>query len=189
MGIFGKKQIEDKPLDYHAGVVAVMLGGQISSRLSAIQTRLGGAIASVLNLYSATLPAPALLNMLAIGAGKEFKPLWDKEMVREVLKSSQDSLSPLKDSFVAFTRNEASERELINTIIRSMGYTADAKFESEYDEGLLFTAHQILAELGEKVKGDTRNGLSGQIANDAYMQGVVASMFIGLLIACENSIK
>jgi hypothetical protein len=74
MGIFGKKQIEDKPLDYHAGVVAVMLGSQISSRLSVIQPRLGGAIASVLNLYSATLPAPALLNLLAVGAAKEFRP-------------------------------------------------------------------------------------------------------------------
>jgi hypothetical protein len=31
--------------------------------------------------------------------------------------------------------------------------------------------------------------MSGQIANDSYMQGVVASMFIGLLIACENSLK
>ena len=89
--------------------------------------------------------------MLAVGAGKEFKPLWDKEMVREVLKSSTDSLSPLKDSFVAFATNKATERELINTIIRSMGYTADAKFESEYEEGVLFTAHQVLAELGEKV--------------------------------------
>ena len=68
MGIFGKKQIEDKPVAYHAGVVAVMLGNQISSRLSTIQPRLGGAIASVLNLYSSTLPAPALLNMLAIGS-------------------------------------------------------------------------------------------------------------------------
>ena len=189
MGIFGKKQIEDKPLDYHAGVVAVMLGSQISNRLSVIQPRLGGAIASVLNLYSATLPAPALLNMLAVGAAKEFRPTWDREIVREVLRSSTDSLSPLKDSFVAFSRDQATERELVNTIIRSMGYAVDANFESEYEEGLLFTAHHTLAELGEKVKGDTRNGMSGQFANDAYMQGVVASMFIGLLIACENSLK
>jgi len=189
MGIFGKKQIEDKPVAYHAGVVAVMLGNQISSRLSTIQPRLGGAIASVLNLYSSTLPAPALLNMLAVGSGKEFKPIWDKEAVREVLISSADSLAPLKNSFVAFTKNQATERELVNTIIRSMGYSVDANFESEYEEGLLFTAHQILAELGEKFKGDTRNGMSGQIANDAYMQGVVASMVIGLLIACENSLK
>lgn len=50
----------------------------------------------------------------------------------------------------------------------------DANFESEYEEGLLFTAHQILAELGEKFKGDIRNGMSGQIANDAHTQGVVA---------------
>jgi hypothetical protein len=34
-----------------------------------------------------------------------------------------------------------------------MGYAVDANFESEYEEGLLFTAHQILAELGEKVMG------------------------------------
>jgi len=66
----------------------------------------------------------------------------------------------LKDSFVAFSRDQATERELVNTIIRSMGYAVDANFESEYEEGLLFTAHQILAELGEKVKGDTRNGMS-----------------------------
>jgi len=190
MGIFSKKQIEDKPVEYHAGVVAVMLGGRISTtQLLANQSRFGGAIASVLNLYSSTLPAPALLNMLAIGSGKEFRPIWDREAVREVLISSADSLAPLKNSFVAFTKNQATEKELINTIIRSMGYSVDANFESEYEEGLLFTAHQILAELGEKFKGDTRNGMSGQIANDAYMQGVVASMVIGLLIACENSLK
>ena len=189
MGLFGNKQIENKPLDYHAGVVAVMLGNQTSIRLAAVQPRLGGAFTSVLNLYSATLPAPALLNMFAVGAVKEFKPIWDKEMVREVLKSSSDSLSPLKDSFVSFANNQVTERELVNTIIRSMGYAVDANFESEYEEGVLFTAHQVLAELGEKVKGDTRNGLSGQIASDAHVQGVVASMFIGLLIACEKSLK
>jgi len=190
MGIFGKRQIEDKPVDYHAGIVAVMLGGRITTtQLLTNQSRFGGAIASVLNLYSSTLPAPALLNMLAIGSGKEFKPTWDKEKVRGVLKSSSDSFSPLKESFIAFANNQATEKELINTIIRSMGYPVDSNFESEYEEGLLFTAHQILAELGEKVKRDTRNGMSGQIANDAYMQGLVASMVIGLLIACEKSLK
>jgi hypothetical protein len=70
-----------------------------------------------------------------------------------------------------------------------MGYSVDANFGSVYEEGLLFTAHQILAELGEKFKGDIRNSMSGQIANDAHIQGVEASMFIGLLIACENSLK
>jgi hypothetical protein len=190
MGIFGKKQIEDKPLDYHAGVVAMMLGGRISTtQFPENQSRFGGAIASVLNLYSSTLPAPALLNMLAIGSGKEFKITWDKEAVREVLRSSPDSLSALKEGFLAFANNRSTEKELINTIIRSMGYSVDENFKSEYEGGLLFTAHQILKELSEKVKGDTRNGMSGQIANDAYTQGVVASMFIGLLIACENSLK
>ena len=190
MGIFGKKQIEDKPIDYHAGVVAFMLGNQISiSQLSSDQPRFGSAIASVLNLFSITLPAPALLNMLSIGSGKEFIPMWDPESVREILVSSSESLAPLKDSFSKFSRSEFTERELLHTIIRTMGHSVDVNFDSDYEEGLLFTAHNVLVELGEKVKADTRNGLTGQIGNDAYMQGIAASMIIGLLIACENSIK
>ena len=65
----------------------------------------------------------------------------------------------------------------------------DVNFELEYEEGVLFTTHQILAELGKKFKGDIRNGMYGQIANDAHIQGVVALMVVGLLIACENSLK
>jgi len=190
MGIFGKKQIEDKPIDYQAGIVAFMLGNKISeNQLAKDQPRFGSAIASVLNLFSITLPAPALLNMLVLGAFKEFTPMWDPETVRGVLVSSTESLEPLKNNFIKFSRNEITEKELINTIIRTMGHPIDVNFDSDYETGLLFTAHQILVELGEKFKGDTRNGMSGQNANDAYMQGIVASMFIGLLIACEKSIK
>lgn len=190
MGFFDKKQIEDKPIDYHAGVVAVMLGGRISAtQLPEDQQRFGSSIAGILNLYASTLGAPALLNMLAIGSGKEFAPRWDKENVRSVLATHGDSLSPLKDAFVAYSRDQITETDLINTIIRIMGHSPDANLPSAYDEGLLYTAHQILAELAEKVKSDTRNGLSGQIANDAYMQGVVASTFISLLIASETFLK
>jgi hypothetical protein len=53
--------------------------------------------------------------------------------------------------------------------------------------GGTIAANQILAELGEKVKADSRNGVYGQLANDAHMQGVVATVVIGLLIACENA--
>jgi len=48
-------------------------------------------------------------------------------------------------------------------MILSMGYAVDSTLKSEYEEGLLFTAHQTLAELGEKIKGDTWNGMSGQL--------------------------
>ena len=188
MGLFGKKQLEDKPIDYHAGVVAFMFGGRIATtQLPENQTRFGGAIASVLNLYSVTLPAPALLNMLAIGSGREFTPLWDREVVRSVLTTSAESLTRLKDVFISYSRSEISEIELVNTIIQNMGYPADAELNSTYEEGLLYAAHQILAELAEKVKGDSRNGSVRQIGVDAEIQGVVASMMISLLIACEES--
>ena len=54
---------------------------------------------------------------------------------------------------------------------------------------LLYAAHQILAELAEKFKADTKNGLSGQLASDSNIQGITASTVIGLLIACEISQK
>ena len=188
MGLFGKKEIVDKPLPYHAGVVSAMLGERISAtQLSADQIRFGGAIASVLNLYSSTLGAPALLNMLAVGSGKEFSPSWNKELVRDVLANASESISTLQQAFAGFAKNQISETELTNTIIRLMGYPIDAMLPTSYDEGLLFTAHQILADLGERFKVDTSNGTSGQDAVDAYTQGAVATAFIGLLIACERA--
>jgi len=188
MGIFGKKQIEDKPLPYHAGVVSAMLGERISAtQIAADQQRFGGAIASVLNLYSSTLGAPALLNMMAIGSGKEYSPIWDKELVRGILSSSSDSIAPLQKAFTEFAKNQISETDLANTIISCMGYSKDEMLPTPYDEGVLYTAHQILAELGERFKADTRNGMSGQDATDAYTQGAVATAFIGLLIACERA--
>ena len=95
--------------------------------------------------------------MLAVSAGKEFKPICDKELIWEVLQSLADSLCLLKHTFVAFANKLATARELVNTIIPSIEYIAGANFESEHEDGLLFTTHQILAELSEKVKGGIRN--------------------------------
>ncbi len=187
MGIFGKKQIEDKPLPYHAGVIAAQLGSKVSStQLIADQPRFGGALLSVLNLYAATLGAPALPNMFAIGAAKEYSPLWDKEFVREVMTQSAEQMTSLKDAYVAFAKWQITETDLINAILRNMGKPIDQNLDSKYDEGMLFTAHQLLADLGQQVQSDTFNGQSGQQATDAMLQGVVAANFLALLFACET---
>jgi len=188
MGIFGKKQIIDRPIAYHAGVIAALMGQKVrSTQLEADQARFGGAIASVLNLYSSTLGAPALLNMLAIGSGKEYAPIWDKEAVREVLAKSAESFAPLKESFLSYANKKTSEEDLINTIIRSMAYSAEGRTPTAYEEGLLFTCHQVLSEFAEKFQADHRNGLAGQEGTDAYLQGGAATAILGLLIACENA--
>jgi hypothetical protein len=189
MGIFGKKQVEDRPIAYHAGVVAAEIGSRIKvNQLSEDIPRFGGSVASVLELYSKTIDAPALLNMLAIGSAREFEPLWDVEKVRGVLAKSAAELTFMKDNFLNLANSKISELDLTNNILKAMGQRADVNLSSSYDEGLLFTVSQVLCNFAERFQGDTRNGLSGQLGSDAYTQGVVASMFLGLLIACEREL-
>ena len=187
MGLFGSKQIEDKPVEYHAGVVATLVGLSMGRTLfRADQDRFGESFASILNLYKGTLPAPALPNYFAIGSGSEYLPNWDKEFVREVVASFASEFEVIKDAFVGFTKGTFSQLGLIQAIIICMGYPPDTKTMTQYADGVLSLTLDVLADLADKYKNDTRNGRTGQIGNDAYIQGVTASVMLGLLIICEK---
>lgn len=187
MGIFGSKPIEDKPLEYHACTVATLIGLQMGvSTFRAEKERTGGAIASVLNLYAGTLPAPALLNHLAIGAGSEFTPSWDKEFVRDVVTRYESELLKLKDTFDGLTKGTSQEIDIARRSVECLGYSADVSDLSQYEDGLISLSLGVIGDLAIKVKNGTRNGNVNQDANDAYMQGVVAALFISVLLICER---
>ena len=187
MGLFGNKQVQDKPLEYHACTVSTLIGLQMrSSIFEEHKTKTGGAVASVLNLYAGTLPAPALLNHLAIGIGVEFEPCWQKDFVRTVLTNHPSDLEYLKDSFIQLSKGAITTLELAQAIVITLGYPADSNELSQYEDGLVSLTLGVIADLAEKVQHGTRNGLVSQDGSDAYIQGVVASMFLGLLLVSEK---
>lgn len=190
MGIFGKKQVEEKPLEYHACVVSTLIGLQMGrSILEEHKSKTGNAIASILNLYAGTLPAPALLNHLAIGIGVEFEPNWPKEFVRTVLANHSSDLESLKDSFIHLTKGAITTLELAQAIVNTLGYPADSNELSQYEDGLVSLTLGVIADLAEKVQNNTRNGLISQDGSEAYIQGITASMFLGLLLVTERTAR
>ena len=187
MGFFKKEVVEDKPLAHHAGVVSTLIG--LSMRHSIFeqdQSRFGESFASVLDLYVGTLNAPALPNYFAIGSGREFAPCWDKEFVRAVVADHADEFGKLKEAFVDYAKGTIQQLSLTREIIACLGYPADVKQMPQYDEGLLTLSLEVLANLAEKYSNNVHNGRVGQEGNDSYIQGVTASVLLGVLLTCEK---
>ncbi len=188
MGFFSKRQVQDKPTAYLAGLVAARIGMAINKRqIGSDQDRFGRAIASILQIYSAAFGAPALLNMLAIGSGHEYVPSWEMEWVRAELAKKVEALETIKNAFVDYSKGLLTETDLSNTIVMFMGYPVDKRLPNDYVEGIFLITWEVLSDLGEIVKSDSNNGKYGQDANDAMQQGVIAAGFLSLLILCENA--
>lgn len=190
MGFLGSKKVDDKPLDYHANVVATLIGLQLqNSVLAENKSKIGSAICSILDLYVGTLPAPALLNHFAIGTGIEFIPSLEREFVRGALTQYSTELETLREAFMSYAKGTSASLELAQAIVLTLGYSADVKTMNQYEDSLVSLSLGVISDLAEKYQLGSKYGKVSQDAHDAYIQGVVATMFLGLLLVCEKRLR